>query len=96
MKAADLHPWKSCIRKWMQYRWPFFNVYVNLNANKVDRKHHVSAESCMEPLKVVLAYQDVFSKETDPQLLNLDALPQNMIDADLLLLNVDWLWVIEF
>jgi len=28
--------------------------------------------------------------------LNLDALPQNMIDADLLLLNVYWLWVIEF
>jgi hypothetical protein len=38
----------------------------------------------------------ILSKETDPQLLNLDALPQNMRDAGLLLLNVYWLWVIEF
>ena len=27
LKAADLHPWKSCIRKWMQYRWPIVKVY---------------------------------------------------------------------
>ena len=78
----------------MQYRWPFFDV--NLNVNKVDKEHHTPMESCMEPQKVVPAYQDVFSKETDPQLLNLDALPQNMRDAGLLLLNVYWLWVIEF
>ena len=80
----------------MQYRWPFFNVYANLNVNKVDKEHHTPMESCMKPQKVMLAYQDAFSKETDPQLLNLDALPQNMRDAGLLLLNVYWLWVIEF
>ena len=53
-------------------------------------------ESCMKPQKVMPAYHDAFSKETDPQLLNLDALPQNMRDAGLLLLNVYGLWVIEF
>ena len=80
----------------MQYRWPFFNVYANLNVNKVDKEHHTSMESCMKPQKVMPAYHDAFSKETDPQLLNLDALPQNMIDADLLLLNVYWLEIIGY
>jgi hypothetical protein len=68
----------------MQYRWPFFNVYANFSANKVDKEHHTSMESCMKPQKVMPAYHDAFSKETDPQLLNLDALPQNMRDAGLL------------
>ena len=52
-------------------------------------------ESCMVSPTVMPAYHDAFSKETDPQLLNRDALPQNMRDAGLLLLNIYWLWVIE-
>ena len=66
------------------------------NLNKDDKEHHASAESCMEPQKVVLAYHDAFSKETDPQLLNLDALPQNMRDAGLLLLSVYGLEIIGY
>ena len=73
----------------------FFNVYANLNVNKVDKEHHAPMESYMERPRRMPTYQ-IFSKETDPQLLNLDALPQNMRDAGLLLLNVYWLWVIEF
>ena len=79
----------------MQYRWPFCEFYANLNVNKVGKEHHASVESYMVSPTVMPAYQ-FFSKETDPQLLNLDALPQNMRDAGLLLLNVYWLWVIEF
>ena len=63
LKAADLHPRKSCIRKWMQYRWLFFNVYANLNVNKVDKEHHTPMESCMEPPKAMLAYHDSFKRD---------------------------------
>ena len=45
---------------------------------------------------VMPAYHDAFSKETDPQLLNLYALPQNMRVAGLLLLSVYWLEVIGY
>ena len=31
----------------MQYRWPFFDV--NLNVNKVDKERHTLMERCMKP-----------------------------------------------
>ena len=95
-KSRRLAPSEKLHKKMDAVSLAFFNVYANLNVNKVDKEHHTSMESCMKPQKVMPAYHDAFSKETDPQLLNLDALPQNMRDAGLLLLNVYWLWVIEF
>ena len=95
-KSRRLAPSEKLHKKTDVVSLAFFNVYANLNVNKVDKEHHASVESYMVSPTVMPAYQDVFSKETDPQLLNLDALPQNMRDAGLLLLNVYWLWVIEF
>ena len=62
-KSRRLAPSEKLHKKTDVVSLAFFNVYANLNVNKVDKEHHTPMESCMKPQKVMPAYHDFFKRD---------------------------------